>query len=117
MNEHHIWTLSAIVNFANPAVICSVCASNKPSYVGMDYSCDVLGTQSCKNNSGLRQIWGSGQCIGNNTFYKNLTQPTSDDREMRVCTDQAEDDEDIYLSFIELYVMGRISLVTASTCS
>ena len=105
MNEHHIWTLSAIVNFANPTDICSVCASNKPSYVGMDYSCDVLGTQACKLNCSPRQIWGSGQCIGNNTFYKNLMQPTSDDLEMRVCTDQAEDDEDIYLSFIELYVM------------
>ena len=38
MNEHHIWTLSVRVNFANPTDICSVCASNKPSYVGMDYS-------------------------------------------------------------------------------
>ena len=48
MNEDHIWTLSAIVNFAtNPTDICSVCGSNKPSYVGMDYSCDVVGTQSC----------------------------------------------------------------------
>ena len=105
MNEHHIWTLSAIVNFANPTLICSVCASNKPNYVGMDYSCDVLGTRACKSGCSPRQIWGSGQCIGNNTFYKNLMQPTSDDIKMRVCTDQAEDDEDIYLSFIELYVM------------
>ena len=104
MNGHHIWTLSAIVNFAtNPTDICSVCASNKPSYVGMDYSCDVV--DQCKDNCSPRQIWGSGHCIGNNTFYKNLTQPTSDDIEMRVCTDQAEDDEDIFLSFVELYVM------------
>ena len=106
MNEHHIWTLSAIVNFAtNPADICSVCASNKPSYVGMDYSCDVLGTRACKSGCSPRQIWGTGQCIGNNTFYKNLINSTSDDIEMRVCTDQAEDDEDIFLSFVELYVM------------
>ena len=105
MNEHHIWTLSAKVNFANPTEICSVCANNKPSYVGMDYSCDVVGTQSCKDNCSPRQIWGSGQCIGNNTFYKNLMQPTSDDIEMRVCTDQADHDEDIFLSFVEIFVM------------
>ena len=107
MNEHHIWTLSAIVNFVtNPTDICSVCASNKPSYVGMDYSCDVV--DQCKDNCSPRQIWGSGQCIGNNTFYKNLTQPTSDDIEMRVCTDQTAEspkDEDIFLSYMELYVM------------
>ena len=49
MNEHHIWTLSATVNFDDdPTDICSVCGSNKPSYVGMDYSCDVLGTRTCK---------------------------------------------------------------------
>ena len=105
MYEHHIWTLSAIVNFVNPTDICSVCTSNKPSYVGMDYSCDVVGTQKCGIGCSPRQIWGSGQCIGNNTFYKNLMQTTSDDIEMRVCTDLAEDDEDIFLSFIELYVM------------
>ena len=69
MNEHHIWTLSAKVNFANPTEICSVCASNKPSYVGMDYSCDVVGTQACKLNCSPRQIWGSGQCIGNITSH------------------------------------------------
>ena len=106
MNEHHIWTLSAIINFAtNPTDICSICANNKPSYVGMDYSCDVVGTEKCGISCSPRQIWGSGQCIGNSTFYKNLMQPTYDDIEMRVCTDQAEDDEDIYLSFVELYVM------------
>ena len=106
MKEHHIWTLSAIVNFAtNPTDICSVCASNKPSYVGMDYSCDVVGTQKCGIGCSPRQIWASGQCIGSNTFYKNLTQLTYDDIEMRVCTDQAEGDEDIYLSFVELYVV------------
>ena len=104
MNEHHIWTFSAIVNFAtNPTDICSVCAGNKPSYVGMDYSCDVV--EHCKGNCSPRQIWGSGQCIGNNTFYKNLMQPTSDYIEMRVCTDQAEGDEDIFLSFVEIFVM------------
>ena len=108
MNEQHIWTFSATVNFVNPNDICSVCASNKPSYVGMDYSCDVLGTRACKSGCSPRQIWGSGQCIGNNTFYKNLMQPTSDDIEMRVCTDQTAGnpkDEDIFLSYVELYIM------------
>ena len=55
-----------------------------------------------------RHILGSGQCIGNNTFYKNLMQPISDDIKMRVCTDQTAenpDDEDIFLSYVELYVV------------
>ena len=69
---------------------------------------DVVGTQPCRNNCNLRQIWGSGQCIGNNTFYKKLMQPTSDDIDMRVCTDETSDnpeDEDIFLSFVEIFVM------------
>ena len=106
MNEHHIWTLSAIVNLANnPNDICSVCTRNKPSYVGMDYSCDVVGTQKCGSGCSPRQIWVDGQCKGNNTFYKNLKQLTSDDIEMRLCADQPKDDEDIFLSYIEIYVM------------
>ena len=103
MNEHHIWTLSAIVNFANPTDMCPICDNNKPSYVGMDYSCDVV--ELCRGSCRSRQIWGSGQCIGSNTFYKNLTQLTSDDIQMRVCTDQDENDEDIFFSFVELYIM------------
>ena len=103
MNEHHIWTLSAIVNFDNPTDICSVCDDNKPSYVGMDYSCDVV--EQCRDSCSPRQIWGDNQCKGSNTFFKNLMQPTSDDIEMRVCTDQDENDEEIFLSFVELYVM------------
>ena len=102
MKEHHIWTLSATIK---PTGECpSVCDKNKPTYVGMDYSCDVV--DECKINCSPRQIWGSDQCIGNNTFYKNLMQPTSDDIEMRVCADQAaKADEDIFLSFVELYIM------------
>ena len=104
ISEHHIWILTAIVNIAtNPIDICSVCASNKPSYVGMDYSCDVV--DKCKGFCSPKHIWGSGQCIGSNTFYKNLMQPTSDDIEMRVCTDQHEGDEDIFLSVVEIFVM------------
>ena len=105
-SEHRIWTLTATVDFANPTDICSVCASNKPIYVGMDYFCDVV--KECNSNCSPRQIWDSGQCIGNNTFYKNLTQSTSDDIEMRVCTDQTAvnpADEDIFLSFVEIFTM------------
>ena len=96
--------LSAIVNFViNPTDICSVCASNKPSYVGMDYSCDVVGRQRCENN--CRLMWGSGQYIGNNKFYKNLMKLISEDIDMRVGTDQGVHNENILLSFVELHVM------------
>jgi len=81
-----------------------VCDSNKPSYVGMDYSCGAV--EECSINScSPRQIWGSGQCIGNNTFYKNMMQPTTDDIKMRACLDQDLTDEEIFLNFVELNVM------------
>ena len=103
MNKHHIWTLSAIVNFANPTDTCSVCKDNKLSYVGMDYSCDVV--EQCRDSCSPRQICDDNQCKGSNTLYKILMQPTYDDIKMRVCTDQDENDKKIFLRFVELYVM------------
>ena len=35
---------------------------------------------------------------------KELPSPTSDDIEMRLCADQARDDEDVNFEMIELYV-------------
>ena len=52
-----------------------------------------------------RQIWGIGQCIRNNTFYKNLIKSTSNDIDMRVHTDQGDNNENIFISFVEIYVM------------
>ena len=96
--------MPAIVDFLYPADVCSVCNDNKPTYVGVEYSCDVI--DRCKSNCSPRQIWGSGQRIRSNTFYKNLMQPTSGDIDMKVCTDlAAETDKDIFLSFVEIFVM------------
>jgi len=71
----------------------------------MDFSCDVVEECFITNSCSPRQIWRSGQYIGNNTFYKNLMQPTTDDIEMRVCLDQDDTDEEIFLNFFEIYVM------------
>ena len=36
-------------------------------------------------------------------FYKVFTSPTTDDIELRVCTDQATDDEDVPVGLYEIY--------------
>ena len=37
-------------------------------------------------------------------FHKQLSDLTTDDIEMRVCTDQGTDDENVYIEMVEIYV-------------
>ena len=37
-------------------------------------------------------------------FHKQLPQPTTDDIEMRVCRDEEQEDEDIPIAYVEIYV-------------
>ena len=73
-----------------------------PPYVGSDYFCDTQGT-----------LWDGHGCGRLNTccsfnnppwFMKELPSSTSDDIEMRLCTDQSRTDEDINFETVELYV-------------
>ena len=73
--------------------------STVPAFVGEDYYC-----ADAPRNSGER-LWdgenclsGSAQCCERaNWFCKDLPQATTDDIELRVCTDQSRGDEDMYV--------------------
>ena len=52
----------------------------------------------------LSQLWDGGQCVGGATFYRQLPQPTTDNIEMRVCRGQDQNDEDILITFVEIFV-------------
>jgi hypothetical protein len=49
---------------------------------------------------------GNGCCTFNAPpwFYKQLPQPTTDDIEMRVCTDEERSTEDVAIEVIDIYV-------------
>jgi len=105
-NRSHIWTYSSVVFFASGnADRCSICDDNKPSYVGTNYTCVAA---QCSNDQGCYpdSLWSNDVkvCEGNGTFYRQLSESTTDDIEMRVCRDQARDDEDILISYMELFV-------------
>ena len=103
--RNHIWTFSATVS----QLCCEGCMANcnwkVPSFIGTNYSCALVDT--CTTSpSRCPLLWnGEGdQCVGNEAFYRTLTQNTYDDTEMRVCRDQASTDEDILLTFVEIFV-------------
>ena len=100
----HIWTFAASVNALGGE--CAVCDRQRPGYIETDYSCELIITQCPHDvvcNAG--QLWEGGQCVGNTTFYRQLPHLTSDDIEMRVCRGEDQYNEDILITFIEIFIL------------
>jgi hypothetical protein len=82
--HQHIWT------FAARPSDCS-CNAGRVPFVGLDYFCD--------GNTEQRQ-----GCNNRPWFYKQLSNLTTDNIEMRVCRDEDRENEDIQIQVIDLYV-------------
>ena len=120
--RRHIWTFAAAQHEDN-SIAHSVCPCTNtrnspppavPDFIGHDYFCDT-GSENHYQYIfyGADPLWdgdGCGQfstcCSWNSPpwFLKNISPPTSDDIEMRLCADQARNDEDINLESLEIYV-------------
>ena len=120
--RQHIWTFSAALHEHNSPTedVCS-CTNTRsssayaaPGFVGHDYFCDT-GSEVYYENIfyGADPLWdGAGcgrfsSCCSWNSppwFMKNLSSPTSDDIEVRLCADEPRDGEDINFETLELYV-------------
>ena len=85
-----------------------------PSFVGHDYFCDT-GSENEVQNIFYRDdpLWDGAGCGPFSTccswnsppwFRKELSPPTSDDIEMRLCSDEDESNENVYIRSIEMYV-------------
>ena len=82
---HHIWTMAFYENSDDSSY-----ETNKPSFVASDFFC--YGNNCMMPNP---PPW----------FYKQLSEaPSNDDIEMRVCRDEARDNEDIAIEAIEFYI-------------
>ena len=116
----HIWTFVA-TNSAESEVASCACTNTRtdqhtaaPSFVGNDYFCDTGSANHFQFIFyGDDPLWdgaGCGQystCCSFNSppwFRKQLTTPTSDDIEMRLCADEDRVNEDINFETLELYV-------------
>ena len=106
-NRNHIWTYTAAVLVVDDGIGCGNCNNNnKPNILGTNFTCTnahCSNANSCFPNT----LWGNDtqQCFGNETFYRQLSESTADNIEMRVCRDEFRSNEDILLSFVELFVM------------
>ena len=116
--QNHIWTFAGALHedYFHLTGICP-CINTSitppppvPAFIGNDYFCDTA-------SRGFHQpddpLWDGAGCGPYNTccewncppwFLKNLTSPTTDDIEMRFCTDQYPGDEDINFESVEIYV-------------
>ena len=122
--RRHIWTFAAAHDEVGviPRTYCpcintnlSAQATPPPAFVGNDYFCD---TGSEGNTQKIfyadDPLWDGAGCGPLNTccsfntppwFYKQLSQPTADDIEMRVCTSgDPIGNEDVAIEIVEIYV-------------
>ena len=118
----HIWTFAAGVTegfyhvYAAPDCPCARSgATQAPDYIGNDYYCES-GTSDDHGILGHLHsddpLWDGqqceGQCYSNGTsppwFTVQLSNPTLDDIEVRICGDESTDNEDTPVELIEIYV-------------
>ena len=106
--RNHIWTYGAghyIINNC-PCVIGN--PQRQPSFVGNDYYCEI--------GSDSDPLWDGEGCSDTEVpccqsvrdslgwFIKELSTPTTDDIEVRICADESLANEDIGLERIEIYI-------------
>ena len=117
----HIWTFAAAHDEAKSDSDVCPCSRTTtsftgtvPPFIGQDYFCDS-GSRYFRQYRWYHAdpLWdGSGcgpisSCCGFNNapwFCKQLPQPTTDDIEMRTCTDYNIQDEYVALESVEIYV-------------
>ena len=117
----HIWTLAAGVTESGEHPYNCPCNSpggrQPPSFVGSDYYCESGHHDHPWSASTFYPddaLWDGKSCNGNEAsccnppdlpwFCKELPEPTSDDLEVRICTDEGLANEDVPIEVIELYL-------------
>ncbi len=93
----------------------SVPGAQPPSFVGSDYYCES-GLYQWPTSAGLYAsdtLWDGQRCDGYEGpccshpnlpwFCKELSEPTTDDLEVRLCADQDKSNEDAPIELVELY--------------
>ena len=119
----HIWTFGAGVTDSGADTYrcpCSATASQTwpgvlPPYIGNDYFCEAGASTNWQRGTIYRDnpLWDGTGCLSSSScctlnnppwFCKTLPAPTQDNIEVRSCGDQHQNDEDVLLSYVEIYV-------------
>ena len=106
----HIWTYAGTNGQQYcPCVINNPWGQSQPTFVGNDYYCEAGSSTS-------EPLWDGEGCTGgeypccqrvrerSGWFIKELDAPTTNDIEVRICTDEALSNEDIRVERYELFV-------------
>ena len=113
----HIWTFAAGGSqFGTDKYGCPCngdsYSGTVPPYVGNDYFCDSGYSGVSSTYYTNDPLWDGAGCVSGSCctfnsppwFCKNLSTPTTDDIELRLCLDQRMIDEDVLFEIVELYV-------------
>ena len=126
-SRQHIWTFATAIydyprSFLGPESLCP-CSNEQswtftiPDFIQNNYFCDSGNRGSEFSISEVYTddpLWDGAGCPDTSTccefnippwFCTTLDQATSDDIEMRVCTNQGPDTEDVDIEKIDIYVM------------
>ena len=117
----HVWSFAATLDETRSNY--DVCPCTKtdavytgviPPFVGQDYFCDTGSRYRYQNRIYSHDpLWDGSGCGSRSTccsfnsppwFCKQLPQPTTDDIELRLCSDQSIGNEGALIELIELYV-------------
>ena len=111
--RNHIWTYTA-AHSTSSAYTCPEIGDDitkQPAFVGQNYICVVASKLVARGSDNLYDVpifTTLGNCVGDCpddlTFCVTLDEPTSDDLELRICTDQGKTDEDIFLKSYDFYI-------------
>ncbi len=124
-SRQHIWTFAAAVYYADPRYITSYnckCTNTGyewnhplPSFIGNNYFCESGNTGPFFDYNRLYTtdpLWDGEGCPSTSTccafnrppwFCASLPQITTEDLEVRICSDQGVADEDVVISLIDIY--------------
>ena len=116
-SRQHIWTFAAKVSEVITSYPYFGCpCGSVPSFIENDYFCES-GLHSIWNHDFVFYpndvLWDGQNCASNSTccqlnyppwFRKNLPSNTTDDIELRICTDSPPSSNDVPIELVELYV-------------
>ena len=120
--RQHIWTfVNAIDETAFDRRACPCTRPSRfytgvvPPFIGQDYFCETGSRQTFKFSIFYPDdpVWDGQGCGGTSTccefnhppwFCKQLPQPTTDDIELRICSDEGISNEDTPIELVEIYV-------------
>ena len=115
--RQHLWTFIATIRENVNHCPCSSGNSGAtPSFVGQDYFCESgnSGNGWSQTLYSTDKLWDGFNCGSQEAeccnadglpwFYRQLSSPTSDDIELRVCGDQGINDEDNPVESYEIYI-------------